>query len=166
MVFTRFFATFAKRKYLNFKMMLRWSQGCQNGAKNGAKVSPRWVLDAHVGVKMALRWATRRLLGASWPHLGAKMANLARFWQHLGDVFLNFGGDLAKLAKTKKTTTVHHFWKFFGVLGLLLEAILAHLSAMLAHVGSCWRHLGAILEQLGDKMVNLAGFWQYLGDFF
>ena len=43
---------------------------------------------------------------------------------------------------------------------------MAHLSAMLGHVGSCWRHLGAILEQLGDKMVNLAGFGQYLVDFF
>ena len=49
------------------------------------------------------------------------------------------------MAKTKKTTPVHHFGRFFGVLRLLLEAMLAHLGAMLGHVG-------AILEHLGDEM--------------
>ena len=73
------------------------------------------------------------------------MANLAHFWEHLGDLFWILGAILPKMAKTKKTTIVHHFSRFFGVLGLLLEAMLAHLGAMLGH-------LGAILEQLGDKM--------------
>ena len=48
----------------------------------------------------------------------------------------------------QKTTRVQHFLRFFGVLGLLLEAMLAHLGAMLGYVGPS----DPILEQLGDKM--------------
>ena len=73
------------------------------------------------------------------------MANLAHFWEHLGDLFWILGAILPKIAKTKKTTTVHHFWVFFVDLGALLETMLAYIGAMLGH-------LGAILEQLGDKM--------------
>ena len=73
------------------------------------------------------------------------MANLAHFWEHLGDLFWILGAILPKMAKSQKTTTVHHFGRFFEVLGLLLEAMLAHLGAMLGHVG-------AILEHLGDEM--------------
>ena len=73
------------------------------------------------------------------------MANLAHFWEHFGDLFWILGAILPKMAKTKKTTIVHHFGRFFPVLGAVLEAKLAHLGAMLGHVG-------AILEQLGDEM--------------
>ena len=97
--------------------------------------------------------------GASWRQDGAKLANLAprcaqegelvlylaRFWVHLVDFFCILGAIFPKWAKTKKTTTVHHFGRFFLDLGVLSEAMLAHLGAMLGH-------LGAILEQLGDKM--------------
>ena len=41
------------------------------------------------------------------------------------------------------------FEGFFGVLGLLLEAMLAHLGAMLGYVGPSGRHLGATWRQDG-----------------
>mgnify|MGYP007023185403 FL=1 len=75
------------------------------------------------------------------------MANLAHFWEHLGDLFWILGAILPKIAKTKKTTIVYHFSKFFWVLGLLLEAMLVHLGAMLGYVGSSGRHLGATWRQ-------------------
>ena len=78
-------------------------------------------------------------------NLEPKIGNLARFWAHLGDLSRILGAIFPKLAKTKKTTIVHHFGRFFWILGALLEAMLAHLSAMLEHVG-------AILEQHGDEM--------------
>ena len=97
--FTWFFATFAKRKYLNFKMMLRWSQRCQNGAKNGAKMPPRWLLDAPVGVKMALRSATRE-------HLGHILAPRWPTWRTFGSILATFFESWArscrKLRKPKK----------------------------------------------------------------
>ena len=80
-------------------------------------------------------------------NLEAKMANLAHFWEHLDDFFWILGAILPKTAKTTKTTTVQHFLKFFGVLGLLLEAMLAHLGAMLGYVGPSGRHLGATWRQ-------------------
>ena len=49
---------------------------------------------------------------------------------------------MPKLAKTRKTTTVHHFWKVVQGLG---DALGGYVGAMLGHVG-------AILEQLGDKV--------------
>ena len=77
--------------------------------------------------------------------VGELGAYLARFWEHLGDFFCILGAILPKWAKTKKTTRVHHFERFFLDLGPLLKAMLAHLGATLGH-------LGAIFEQLGDKM--------------
>ena len=77
-------------------------------------------------------------------NLEAKKANLAHFWEHLGDLFWILGAILPKMAKTKKTTIVHHFGRFFPILGAVLDAKLAHHGAMLGHV--------AILEQLGDEM--------------
>ena len=116
-----------------------WSaSGAPFGWLLGRILAPRWA-------KMAPSWPTWRQDVPKMANLEAKMANLAHFWEHLGDLFWILGAILPKMTKTKKTTTVHHFWRFFGVLGLLLEAMLAHLGAML-------RHLGAILEQLGDKM--------------
>ena len=46
------------------------------------------------------------------------------------------------------------------VLGLLLEAILAHLSAMLAHVGAIWGNLGATWRQDGQLGALLAVSWR------
>ena len=80
-------------------------------------------------------------------NLEAKIANLAHFWEHLGDFFCILGAILPKMAKTKKTTTVHHFGRFFGVLGLLLEAMLAPLGATLGDFGPSGRHLGATWRQ-------------------
>ena len=97
--FIWFSATFAKRKYLNFKMMLRWSQRCQNGSKNGAKMPPRWLLDAPVGVKMALRSATRE-------HLGHILAPRWPTWRTFGSILATFVKSWArscrKLRKPKK----------------------------------------------------------------
>ena len=100
---------------------------------------------------MAPSWPTWRQDGAKMANLEAKMANLAHIWEHLGDFFWILGAILSKIPKTKKTTTVHHFWRFFGVLGLLLEAILAHLGAMLGYVEPFWRHLGANWRQDGTQ---------------
>ena len=41
--------------------------------------------------------------------LEAKMASLAHFWQPLVDFFWILAVILSKIAKIKKTTTVHHF---------------------------------------------------------
>ena len=94
---------------------------------------------------MAPSWPTWRQDVPKMANLEAKMANLAHFWEHLDDFFWILGAILPKMAKTKKTTIVHHFGRFFPILGAVLEAKLAHLGAMLGHVG-------AILEQLGDEM--------------
>ena len=112
-------------------------------------LAPRWPkmrFGAHLGLHFDGYWV------ASWrqdvpkmANLEAKMANLAHFWEHLGDLFWILCAILPKMAKTRKTMTVVHFLNIFWVLGLLLEAMLAHLGAMLGH-------LGTILEQLGDKM--------------
>ena len=42
-------------------------------------------------------------------NLAPKMANLAHFWHPLDDFFGILGVILSKIAKIKKTTTVHHF---------------------------------------------------------
>ena len=113
---------------------------------------------AHLGLHLDSYW------GASWRQGGAKLANLApRCAQdgqlggqdcQLGALFgaswrplLDLGRDLAKNGENQKTTTVHHFGRFFGVLGLLLEAMLAHLGATLGDFGLSGRHLGATWRQ-------------------
>ena len=125
---------------------------------------------AHLGVHLDGYW------GASWRQDGAKLANLApRCAQdgqlggqdcQLGALFgaswrplLDLGRDLAKNCENQKTTTVQRFGRFFGVLGLVLEAMLGYLGAvlgyigaMLAHLRAMLSHLGAILRQVGEKM--------------
>ena len=58
---------------------------------------------------MAPSCPTWRQDGAKMANLEAKMANLAHIWEHLDDFFWILGAILPKMAKTKKTTTVHHF---------------------------------------------------------
>ena len=72
------------------------------GTHLGAKI-------AQVGAKMALSCPTWRQDVPKMANLEPKMANLAHFWEHLGDLFWILGAILPKMAKTKKTTTVHHF---------------------------------------------------------
>ena len=98
------------------------------------------AIGAHLGAKMAPSWPWRQDV-PKMANLGGKIANLAHFLEHLGDLCWILGAILPKMAKTKKTTTVHHFGRFFPV----LEAKMAHLGAMSGHVG-------AILEQLGDEI--------------
>ena len=105
------------------------------------------AIGAHLGAKMALCWPTWRQDVPKMANLGGKIANLAHFLEHLGDLCWILGAILPKMAKTKKTTTVHHFGRFFGVLGLLLEAMLAHLGATLGDFGPSGRHLGATWRQ-------------------
>ena len=105
--------------------------------KLGAKISPSWPTWRQDVPKMA--------------NLEVKMANLAHFWEHLDDMFWILGAILPKIAKTKKTTIVQHFLKLFAVLGVLLEAMLAHLGAMLGYVEPSWRHLGATWRQDGTQ---------------
>ena len=68
----------------------------------GPILAPRWA-------KMAPSWPTWRQDVPKMANLEAKMANLAHFWEHFGDLFWILGAILPKMAKTKKTTTVHHF---------------------------------------------------------
>ena len=105
------------------------------------------AIGAHLGAKMAPSWPTGRQDVPKIVNLGGKIANLAHFLEHLGDLCWILGAILPKMAKTKKTTTVHHFGRFFGVLGLLLEAMLAHLGATLGDFGPSGRHLGATWRQ-------------------
>ena len=105
------------------------------------------AIGAHLGAKMAPSWPTWRQDVAKMANLGGKIANLAHFLEYLGDLCWILGAILPKMAKTKKTTTVHHFGRFFGVLGLLLEAMLAHLGATLGDFGPSGRHLGATWRQ-------------------
>ena len=48
---------------------------------------------------------------------------------------------------SKKPFKTNRFLRFLGVLGVLLEAMLAHLGAMLGYVGPAGRHLGATWRQ-------------------
>ena len=91
------------------------------------------------------------------------MANLAHFWEHLGDLFWILGAILPKIAKTKKTTTVQRFGRFFGVLGLVLEAMLGYLGAMLGYLGAMLGHLGAMLAHLGANLAYVGRSWSHLG---
>ena len=59
--------------------------------------------------KMAPSWPTWCQDVPKMANLEAKMANLAHFWEHLGDLFWILGAILPKIAKTEKTTIVHHF---------------------------------------------------------
>ena len=143
-----------------------WSQthaNLANLAPRCAKLEQRWRQVGQHGAMMGPIWSTWKLRGPTWRTFGIILATFC--WI--------LGAILPKIAKTKKTTTVQRFGRFFGVLGLVLEAMLgylgamlgylgamlghlgamlAHLGANLAYVGRSWSHLGAILEQLGDKM--------------
>ena len=105
------------------------------------------AIGAHLGAKMAPSWPTWRQDVPKMANLGGKIANLAHFLEHLGDLCWILGAILPKMAKTKKTMIVHHFGRFFGVPGLLLEAMLAHLGATLGDFGPSGRHLGATWRQ-------------------
>ena len=65
---------------------------------------------------------------AEMAHMELKMG----VWRDLGDFFWILGAIWPKLAKTTKTTTVHHFCKVFGDLG----------EALGGYVGSSWRYVG------------------------
>ena len=112
------------------------------------------AIGAHLGAKIAPSWPTWRQVVPKMANLEAKMANLAHFWKHLGDLFWILGAILPTMAKTKKTTTVHHFGRFFGVLGLLLEAMLAHLGAMFGYVGPSGCQLGDKMRPESAKMIQ------------
>ena len=70
--------------------------------KLGAKMCPTWPT-------WRLRWRTWRQDVPNMANLEAKMANLAHFWEPLDHFFWILGAILSKIAKIKKTTTVHHF---------------------------------------------------------
>ena len=78
------------------------ASGAPFGWLLGRILAPRWA-------KMAPSWPTWRQDVPKMANLEAKMANLAHFWEHLGDLFWILGAILPKMAKTKKTTIVHHF---------------------------------------------------------
>ena len=83
---------------------------------------------------MPLCWPTGRQDVSKMANLEPKIGNLELFWEHLGDFFGILGAILPKLMKTSKARRVEHFLRFLGVLGMLLEAMSAHLGAMLFYV--------------------------------
>ena len=104
-----------------------------------------------VGAKMALSWPTWRQDVPKMANLEPKMGNLARFWEHPGDFLLDLGRDLAKTCENHKNDESRALLKVFLGLGVLLEAMLAHLGAMLGYVGPSWHHLGATWRQDGAQ---------------
>ena len=100
-----------------------------------------------VAAKMALRCPTWRQDVPKMANLEAKMANLAHFLGASWRLVLDLGRDLAKNGENQKNDDSTALLKFFGVLGLLSEAMLAHLGAMLGYVGPSGRHLGATWRQ-------------------
>ena len=91
------------------------------------QVRAKMVVSCQDGPKMAI--------------LDFKMTNLRPLWE-VSCLLFGILGAKGQIAKNhKKHNRFCRFWD----LGVLLEAMLAHLDAMLGQ-------LGAILEQLGDKM--------------
>ena len=97
----------------------------QDGAKL-ANLAPRCGQDGQLGEQDCQLGA---LFGASWRPL------------------LDLGRDLAKNSENQKNDDSSSLWEVFGVLGLLLEAMLAHLGATLGDFGPSGRHLGATWRQ-------------------
>jgi hypothetical protein len=106
---------------------------------------------------MAVSWPTSRQDVAKMAHMEPKMGILSALLKDLGDFFWILERILPKLAKTRKTTTVHHFSRFSGILGELLEAMLAHLAvvwAMLDHLGAKFSHLGRSCPQVATFLAR------------
>ena len=93
---------------------------------------------------MALSCPSWRQDGPKMAILDFKMANLRPFWKSSCPLFgiLGAKGQIAKNLERKQQVFL-----VFGVLGVLLEAMLAHLGAMLGYVGPAGRHLGATWRQ-------------------
>ena len=96
-------------------------------------------------------------VGSSWRYVGAcwpSWSNLACFWDHLGVCFLDLGAILVKPAKMKKNNyDSRPLSKVFGLSGVLLDAMLAHLGAMLGHAGAIlaigWTLIGDLGADVG-----------------
>ena len=116
------------------------------GAHLGAKMR-------QVGAKMAPSWPTWRQDVPKIANLEAKMANLAHFWEHLGDFFWILGAILPKPAKTKKMTTVQHFWRVYGGPGAALGG---YLGPSWRYVGLCWAILAPSRGYLGASWHAMA----------
>ena len=95
-----------------------------------------------VGAKMALSCPTWRQDVPKMANLELKMVNLRPFWE-ASCPFLGILGATSQITKNP----FKYFSRFLGFLGVLLEAILAHLGAMLGYVGPAGRHLGATWRQ-------------------
>ena len=113
-----------------------------------------------LGLYLEVCWGTSwRQDGPSWGQDGAKLPNLAPRWAQdghlrfqndqletiLGGILPTFWDLGREKPDSKKQKTI--FFLFLGVLGVLLEAMLAHLGAMLGYVGPVGRHLGATWRQ-------------------
>ena len=129
-----------------------------------ARGSLRRPVGAHLGAKMgqvrakmALSWPTSRQDVAKMAHMDSRCASCERFWEDLGDLFWILGAILPKLAKTRKTTTVHHFCKVFGDLG---GALGGYVGSSWRYVGLCWAILAPSLAILADLALKLRPSWQ------
>ena len=99
--------------------------------------------------KMAPSWPTWRQDVPKMANLEAKMANLAHFGSILETFFGSWVRSCQKWRKPKNDDGRALLKVFFEVLGLLLEALLAHLGAMLGYVEPSGHHLGATWRQDG-----------------
>ena len=106
------------------------------GAHLGAKMSQ----DGDKLANLALRCAQDGQLGSQDGQLDAL---LGASWRP----FLDLVRDLARNGENQKNDDSNSFLRFLGVLGLLLEAMLAHLGAMLGYVWPSGHHLGATWRQ-------------------
>ena len=128
-------------------------------------LAPRWPkmrFWTRLGLYLEVCWgASWRQDGPSCGQDGAKLPNLAPRWAQDGHLRLQNGqletilGGILPTFKdigcekpdSRKPFKTCGFQRFLGVLGVLLEAMLAHLGAMLGYVGPAGRHLGATWRQ-------------------
>ena len=93
---------------------------------------------------MALSCPSWRQDGPKMAILDLRMANLRPFWD-VSCLLFGILGAKGQIAENLEKLMV--FCRFLEVLGVLLEAMLAHLGAMLGYVGPAGRHLGATWRQ-------------------
>lgn len=112
--------------------------------------STRRYVGAHLGAKMGQVRAKMALSCPSWPkwaqdcHFRFQNDQLETILGGILPAFWDLGRERPDSKKHEKTKA---FSRFLGVLGVLLEAMLAHLGAMLGYVGPAGRHLGATWRQ-------------------
>ena len=121
------------------------------------------TVGAHLGAKMGQVRAKMALSCPTWCQDGPKMAILDLKMNKLKpcrEVSCLLFGILGAKGQIAKNIEKHVGFKVFGVLGVLLEAMLAHLGAMLGYVGPAGRHLGATWRQDEEQERQDSARWR------